>query len=374
MMTTNRIILAAGGTGGHVIPALTVSHELKNRGFDCKFLSDKRGLKLIDHISPKQKASNVFAASPVSGNIFQRLVALFKISLGVIQSIFHIIHFRPFCVVGFGGYPSAPPLIAASIFRLPSLLHEQNARVGRANLFLAAGVKTMLLSWKNSKPIPPNVSVLLTGLPVRSAFFELPNYQRKKKFSVKSPCHILIIGGSLGAQMFADFIPQAISALPENIRKSVIITQQVCNEQLSELQRKYSRMSIRHFCKSFFTEIVQEMAKADIIISRAGASSVAEVAAIGRAAVFIPFPESLDDHQVYNARSLTNEKAAILLPQKEIEADPTILAKHLLSLIEDPKKCQKMAERVRKLAHKDALNDIIASVKSCQKLRSGGVK
>ena len=373
-MTSNRIILAAGGTGGHIIPALTVSTELKNIGFDCKFLSDKRGLKLIDNISPKQKASNIFASSPVTGNMIHRLIAVFILFFGVIQSMFHIIFFRPFCVVGFGGYPSAPPLIAANIFGLPSLLHEQNARVGRANLFLARGVNTMLLSWKNSKPVPPNIPILLTGLPVRSAFFDLPDYQRKSKFSVKSPCNILIIGGSLGAGVFAELIPLAISALPDKIRKSVIITQQVRKEQLSELKNIYSKMSVKHCCSSFFKEMPHEMAKADIIISRAGAASIAEIAAIGRAAVIIPFSGSLDQHQIYNARSLTTEKAAILLLEEEIKVDSNILTKNLLSLIESPKKCEILATRVRSLAHRNALNDIIGSITSYQSLKNGGAK
>ena len=373
-MTTNRIILAAGGTGGHIFPALTVSTELKNSGFDCKLLSDKRGLKLLANISPKQEVSNIFASSPVTGNMIQRFIAIFLICFGVIQSMFHIVCFRPFCVVGFGGYPSVPPLIAANIFGLPSLLHEQNARVGRANLFLAKGVNAMLLSWKNSKPVPSDIPVLLTGLPVRSTFYDLPDYQRKSKFSVKSPCNILIIGGSLGAEIFAELIPLAISALPDKIRKSVTITQQVRKEQLSELEDTYNKMSIRHSCSSFFTEMPYEMAKADIIISRAGAASVAEIAAIGRAAVIIPFSGSLDQHQIHNARSLTCEKAAILLLEEEIKVDSTILTKNLLSLIENPKKCQTLATRVRGLAHRNALNDIIGSITSYQNLKDGGVK
>ncbi len=374
MMTTDRIILAAGGTGGHIIPALTVSAGLKNNGFDCKFLSDKRGLKLINHISPEQKVCYIFASSPNSGNIIQRIVAIFKLCFGIIQSMLHIIWFRPFCVVGFGGYPSAPPLIAANIFGVPSLLHEQNARVGRANLFLAKGVSKMLLSWENSRPIPSNIPILLTGFPIRQIFFELPDYQSKTEFTEKSPCHILIIGGSQGAKVFSDLVPLAMSALPEKIRKSVVITQQVRKEQLSDLKKTYTKMSIRHFCTSFFSEIPKEMAKADIIISRAGAGSVAEIAASGRAAILIPFPESLDDHQVYNARCITNEKAAILLMQKEVEDDPTILTKNLLSLIKKPHKCQKMANKVRRLAHRKALNNIITSIKSYENLKNGGVK
>ena len=373
-MTTNRIILAAGGTGGHVIPALTVSNRLKNIGFDCKFLSDKRGLKLIENISPEEQVSNIFAGSPFSGNIFQKLIAIFKLCLGIIQSMYHIMWFRPFCIVGFGGYPSAPPLIAANIFGLPCLLHEQNARVGRANQFLAKGVDSMLLSWNNSKPLPSNLPVLITGLPVRNIFFELPDYQRRAEFSFENPCHILIIGGSLGAEVFADIIPLAILALPDKIRNAVFVSQQVREEQLSQLKTTYSRMLIKNCCTTFFTNMPEEMARADIIISRAGAASVAEIAAIGRAAVFIPFPSSLDDHQIYNAESLTNKKAAIMLPQKDLEADPSILTKCLLSLIEDPRECQKMATKVRKLAHRNALNDIISSIKSYQNFKRGKLK
>ena len=365
-MTSNRILLAAGGTGGHVIPALAVCNGLKERGFDCKFLTDIRGQAILEKIAPEQKVSTISASSPVSGAFLKRLFSLFKLSFGVIQSVFYIARFRPFCIVGFGGYPSAPPLIAANICQLPSLLHEQNARVGRANLFLANRVKTMLLSWKNSNPLPKKTDVKLTGLPVRDVFFELADYPEKSYFNTDKPCHILIIGGSLGAEIFANLIPNAISKLPEEVQKSLTITQQVRSEQQSELEAAYSAMSVRHFCSSFFTKMPDEMAKADIIISRAGAASVAEIAATGRAAIFIPFPASLDDHQTVNAKSLTDENAAILVTQKEAESDPTLLTKELLSLITNPQKCKQMAAKARKLAHRDALRKIIKTITSCQ--------
>ena len=374
MMTSNRVILAAGGTGGHIIPALAVSNGLLKNGIDCKFFSDKRGLSLIKNVTPGQQVFNISAGSPFSGNIFQRLIAAIKLCFGVIQSLFYIIRFKPFCVIGFGGYPSAPPLIAANICRLPSLLHEQNARVGRANLFLAKRVKVMLISWENSRPLPSDTPITLTGLPVRNILFEAPNYKAKREFSTERPCHILITGGSLGAEAFAKIIPEVISTLPKKIQKSIIITQQVRGDQLSKLERFYSSMSIRHFCSTFFDDMPNQMAKADIIISRAGAASIAEIAAIGRAALLIPFPNSLDDHQIHNARSLADKNAAIILHQKEIETDPSILAKELLSLIKNPVKCEKLAVKARNLAHKHALNDIISSIKSFQYMNSGGIR
>ncbi len=364
---SNRILIVAGGTGGHVMPALAVCKGLRERGFNCKFLTDMRGRALLEKIVPEQKVSTISASSPVTGNILKRLLSIYKLSFGVIQSVFYIARFRPFCIVGFGGYPSVPPLIAANIFQLPGILHEQNARVGRANLFLATRVKTILLSWKNSQPLPKNTTVKFTGLPVRDVFFELADYQEKSEFNTDRPCHILIIGGSLGAEVFAKLIPKAISYLPEKVRRSLTITQQVRAKKQSELEAVYSAMSIEHFCSSFFTKLPDEMAKADIIISRAGAASVAEIAAIGRAAIFIPFPSSLDDHQTLNAKSLTDEKAAILVTQKEAESSPTILTKELLSLITNPRKCKQMASKAGELAHKDALNKIIVSIASCQK-------
>ncbi len=366
-MTSNPILIAAGGTGGHVIPALAVCNGLRKRGFDCKLLTDIRGRALLEKIAPEQNARVISASSPFSGNILKRRLSLFKLSFGVIQSVFCIVRFRPFCIVGFGGYSSAPPLIAANICQLPSLLHEQNARIGRANLFLANRVKTMLLSWENSKPLPKNTDVKITGLPVRDVFFKLADYQEKSQFNRDKPCHILIIGGSLGAEIFVNLIPNAISNLPEEVRKSLTITQQVRSEQQPELEAAYSAMSIEHFCSSFFTKISDEMAKADIIISRAGAASVAEIAAIGRAAIFIPFPASLDDHQTFNAKSLTDENAAILVAQKEAESDPTLLTKELFSLITHPQKCKQIASKARKLAHRNALNEIIETIASCQK-------
>ncbi len=373
-MTSNSILLAAGGTGGHVIPVLAVCRGLKERGFNCKFLTDIRGQALLEKIAPEQKVSTISASSPVSGDILKRLLSLFKLSFGVIQSVFYIARFRPFCIVGFGGYPSAPPLIAANICQIPSLLHEQNARIGRANLFFANGVKTMLLSWRNSEPLPKNTAVRLTGLPVREVFFQLADYQEKSEFSTDKPCHILIIGGSLGAEVFAKLIPNAIANLPEEARKLLTITQQVRSEQKTELKAAYTAMSIKHFCSSFFTKMPDKMAKADIIISRAGAASVAEIAATGRAAIFIPFPASLDDHQTFNAKSLTDENAAILMTQKEAERDPALLTKELLSLITNPQKCKQMASKARKLAHRDALREIIESIVSCQKTVIGSAK
>ena len=373
-MTSNRILLAAGGTGGHVIPALAVCAGLTENGYTCELLTDKRGRALLEKIAPEQKAHEIAAASPIFGGKFRRFCSLIKLIFGVIQSAFHIIAFRPFCIIGFGGYPSAPPLIAAHICRLPSLLHEQNAQIGRANLFLAKRVKIMLLSWKNSKPLPQKTPVKLTGLPVRNIFFELDDYQIKSSFSNEKPCHLLITGGSLGAEVFTKLIPTAISNLPQNIQKSLIITQQVRAEQKTELEAVYSAMAIRHFCSSFFTKIHDEMAKADIIISRAGAASVAEIAALGRAAIFIPFPASSDDHQTFNAKSLADEDSAILISQKEAEKDPSILTKQLLSLISNPHKCKQMATKARALGQRDAVNNIISAIVSYQSSTEGSPK
>ena len=374
MMKSNRILIAAGGTGGHIVPALALCAGLKKNGFTCEILTDKRGRVLLGKIAPDQKAHEISAASPFFGNKIQRLLSLFKLVFGVIQSLFHIIKFRPFCVIGFGGYPSAPPLIAARICQLPSLLHEQNAKIGRANLFLANFAKKMLLSWKNSNPLPQKTPVIFSGLPVRNIFFEFADYEDKSEFSIEKPCHLLIAGGSLGAEVFAKLIPTAISNLPQDLQKSLTVTQQVRTEQKSKLEAIYSAMEIRHFCSSFFIKMPDEMAKADVIISRAGAASVAEIAAIGRAAIFIPFPASLDDHQTCNAKCLTDENAAILISQKEAETDPSILTKHLSSLISNPHKCKQMATKARMLAHEGALNEIISAILSCQKPSIRGAK
>ena len=374
MMTSNRIFLAAGGTGGHIIPALAICVGLQEKGYNCEFLSDKRGKILLQKLAPEQKITKIASASPVSGSALKRAGALLQLLFGVGQSIAHIIRWRPLCVIGFGGYPSAPPIISANLFRIPSLLHEQNARIGRANLFLANQVKTLLLSWQHSTPLPAKTPIKVTGLPVRNAFFEIPDYRKKTEFTEEKPCHLLIIGGSLGAEIFARLIPNVISTLPLATRKNLCVTQQVRSEQQAQLEAHYNDLSITHNCAAFFTHMADEMSKADIIISRAGAASVSEIAAAGRASIFIPFPFALDDHQTANARSLTSENAAILLPQPEAEATPEILSNTLLWLMNNPQECKIMADKARSLANKNALNDIIEAITDCHKPSNGRAK
>ena len=343
-MTQLHVMLAAGGTGGHIFPALALADALQKQGHKVGLMTDKRGANLIR----KQQVSDlplyvISAASPFAGSAVTRLFALARLAVGFVQSLAILLVKQPAGVIGFGGYPSAPPLLAAKILKKPAALHEQNGRLGRANLWLANISGHLWLSWPDSTPLPKKARIIHTGLPVRADFNAIPAY----KAEPKDRLNLLVIGGSLGAAIFATRLPEAITNLPAPIQKRLHITQQTRPEQIDEVSACYAETGIEADIAPFFTDMAERMAKADVIISRAGASSVAEIAAAGRPALFIPFAAALDDHQSANANQLASKAGALMLSEKEAQTEK--LGDMLTALLDQPDLRQRLADKARTL-------------------------
>ena len=345
-----RIWLAAGGTGGHVFPAIHTAHALENRGFDVFMITDKRGKRLL----PEQMNRAVIAAaSPFAGSRLSRICALVKLSAGFLQSLALLLRKRPQAVVGYGGYPAAAPTLAAWLLRIPVWLHEQNAVMGRTNQMLSRLVRQVFTSWPETRGLPSSVWHLHTGLPVAKAFTALPDYIPARD---TGPLHLAVFGGSLGARLFADIIPQAVGHLPADLKRALQVSQQAREDQIPALNAIYAEQNIAADIRPFFADVAGVMASADLIISRAGASTVAELAAAGRPSVLIPFAHALDGHQQANANQLAGVGGTASLSEKDASA--AHLAELLEELLSTPERRQEQARAARTIARPDAAKQI----------------
>ena len=360
-MTRRSVYLAAGGTGGHVFPAIAVAEKLNLRGYQTHFFTDQRGVKLLDsEAALVAKLHIIVAASPFQQGVIRRTVAAAKIIIGAITSFYHLLVKRPALIIGFGGYPSFAPLIAGRLLGIPILLHEQNAFLGRANHTLAKFSDALALSWPNTKNLPANIASELTGIPVRQAFFDAAKipYKLDPNFDV----NLTVLGGSQGALILGSLIPDAIAMLEEPLRRRLYIRQQAKPEQIVSLQSHYNALGVTADIRPFYADMPTLLAKSHLVICRSGASSVAELAAIGRPALLLPLPTAMDDHQRVNAMQMQNAGGGICLDEKQLSA--AILATRIIQLFNTPKVLSKMATSARLLANPDAADLISALAES----------
>jgi len=344
------IALAAGGTGGHVFPALAVAEALRGAGVETLMMTDHRGAHLI----PAERRVVLPAASPFQRGAVTRLLAMAKLGGGVAWALLLMLKRRPAAMVGFGGYPSFAPLLVARLLGVPSLLHEQNAFLGRANHLLARWTGHLALSWEGTHNLPARVKSFISGMPVRSAFFAID----PRPISAKGPLSLTIIGGSLGAGVFADLVPAAIAALPAKLRARLRIVQQCRAEQADALRQNYANLGVAAEIATFFTDMPARLAASDLVIARAGASTVAELAAAGRPALLVPFAGAMDDHQTANARQFETAGGGLCLAEAELDAARLGVA--IADILNNPDRRVEMGRAARGLAATDAA-EIIAS-------------
>lgn len=353
-----RILLAAGGTGGHVFPAVAVAEKLRDAGYTPIFITDRRGKAMIpDDFS----AISILAASPYGDKISTRLKGITKLGLGTLQTIAMMLITRPRAIIGFGGYPAVAPVIVGHFMGKPSMLHEQNAFFGRANHFLAKYTKRIALSWAETRNIPSTAQakITVTGMPVRDAFEHVAGFTAP---SLKEDINLLIVGGSLGAAVFGDTVPEAISRLPLELRQRLNVTHQVRQEQIAAVTSKYKNAGIRYTIAPFIKNMAEAMAEAHLVIGRAGASSVAELAAAGRPAILVPYPYAMDDHQTANAEAAVQVKGGWLIPEQEMSAGS--LAGRIATLISSPETLGEAASNIRGLNKTNAAKSIAEHVLS----------
>ena len=342
------ICLAAGGTGGHVFPALAVAERLRAEGHTTLLFTDGRGARMINGVPQ----TIIAAASPFQQGLLRRLRALLLLSGGAVKSLLQLVMRRPAAMIGFGGYPSFPPLLTAALLRIPTMVHEQNAYLGRANKMLAGRAGHLALSWQQTANLPQDINCFTGGMPVRQAFFNI----KPNSIAPDAPLQLTVLGGSLGAGIFADLLPEAIAALPGGIRSRLRLTQQCRPEQLDNLRTAYWELRVSATVEPFFDDMPDILANSHLVISRAGASSVAELAAAGRASILVPLPSAMDDHQTANAHQLANIGGGLC--RAEAELDAASLAADIITLFGDGEQLAQMGHNARKLAMPDAAKAI----------------
>ncbi|WP_336294282.1 UDP-N-acetylglucosamine--N-acetylmuramyl-(pentapeptide) pyrophosphoryl-undecaprenol N-acetylglucosamine transferase [Bartonella sp. CB169] len=358
------IVLVAGGTGGHLFPAEAVAVELRRRGYDVHLATDgraKRFVRCFDEEHTHLLSSATFTRRhPLA--LIKTVLTLLK---GMGQSLALFYKLRPVLVGGFGGYPSFPPLLVAVLTRRVTFIHEQNAVMGRANRALAAFVQAIaggLLSLNN----PYAHKMLLTGNPVREAVLKAAEIPYCPSVGDK-PFHFLIFGGSQGASSFSKIVPEAIALLDDRIRKRLRLVQQVRGEA-GELIKIYHKIGVRAEVAPFFDDMAERMAQSHFILSRAGASSVCEIAVIGRPALLIPYPHALDHDQAENAALLSNAGGAKIIAEKDLTVQR--LASLLTEACSTPHLLEKQAFCAKKVGQPHATSRLADMVEALIARRS----
>jgi UDP-N-acetylglucosamine--N-acetylmuramyl-(pentapeptide) pyrophosphoryl-undecaprenol N-acetylglucosamine transferase len=343
-----RVILAGGGTGGHVIPAIAIANELRDRyQAEVVFIGTARGIenRLVPQAGYKLELVQVGALKNVS--VATRVNTLFDLPRAVMHCAKFYGQFKPDVVISVGGYASGPGVLAAALKGIPSVIFEPNYVLGFANKIGAKFAKAVCVHFEETCRGVRNCTV--TGVPVRRAFFEIPPRPQDA-----TPT-LLIFGGSQGARAINEAIVASLPILREELPELEII-HQTGPKELEGVQAGYAKASVTAEVSAFIDDMPAAFARADLIVCRSGASTVAEVTAAGKAAIFVPFPRAADDHQTKNAQALANANAAVLMPQSEFA--PEKLAGEIVRLFTDRKQLAAMSEAARKLSHQDAAGQI----------------
>jgi UDP-N-acetylglucosamine--N-acetylmuramyl-(pentapeptide) pyrophosphoryl-undecaprenol N-acetylglucosamine transferase len=345
-------MLAAGGTGGHLFPAFALAEELGRRSIAVDLVTDMRGDRYGTSF-PARKVYRVPSATISGRSIFGAGRAAWKLLGGVAASLKLMSDVKPAAVVGFGGYPAFPPLVAARMRKIPTALHEQNAVLGRTNRALANHVSVVATSFENTRLLTGSALTRsrVTGNPVRDQVIDWATQSYQPPGS--GPLSLLVFGGSQGARFFSDTVPAALAKLPDSIRGRLFVVQQCREEDLARAEEAYAQAGIRAHLAAFFSNLPEEMAKAHLVIARSGASTVAELAVIGRPAILVPLPHAIDNDQLNNARRLAEAGGAWCLEQKDLT--PAALAEVVGRLLAAPDALVRAAAAAKAQGRPDAV-------------------
>ncbi len=346
------VVLAAGGTGGHVFPARALAETLVARGWRVAMITDRRGEafgETMDHVDTYR----ISAASP-GGGVGGKLRALARLAVGLLQARALLRRLNPDVAVGFGGYASAPTMLAAAFAGRPTLIHEQNAVLGRANRLLASRMTRIATSFARVDGLRPadTARAVPTGNPVRAAIAAIARHPYPQLSEKTGTLSLLVFGGSQGARVLSDVVPAAVARLCKLTRDRLAITQQCRAEDLDRVRDAYRATGVEATLAPFFDDMPDRLAAAHLVISRAGASTVAELTAAGRPALLVPYPTAADDHQRANARAIDEAGGAWLMPEPGFTAEA--LAARIESLIGRPSTLSEAAARALDSGRPDA--------------------
>jgi len=363
MTTSPLILLAAGGTGGHLFPAEALGVELMKRGLRVRLATDSRALRYSGLFS-RDTIDVVPSETVRSRNPLSLARSALTLAAGIAVALRLLHKLKPAAVVGFGGYPTLPPLIAARLLRIPCLIHDANAVLGRANRFLSIHVSAIATSLPGVLDRDPQLAPKTTtvGTPLRPAILAASGVEYAAPEPV-GPFRLLVIGGSQGARVMSDVVPDAIERLEPALWPRLVLTQQVREEELSRVRAVYDRLKIHAELAPFFNDLPARLAANHLVISRSGATTVAELAAIGRPSILVPLPGSIDQDQFANAGVLSQADAALRIPQSDFSPDR--LASEISALAAEPAKLATMAQAARGVGRLDAaqrLADLVVKV------------
>jgi UDP-N-acetylglucosamine--N-acetylmuramyl-(pentapeptide) pyrophosphoryl-undecaprenol N-acetylglucosamine transferase len=355
--TAGLALVTAGGTGGHIFPGLAVAQALQKKGVQVQWLGAPSPSMESVLVSQADIVFHPVGFSGVRGKGWRvKFLAIFKLVRAVHESVLILRQLKPQVVLGFGGYITFPVGIASWLCRVPLVIHEQNAIAGLSNRCLSFLTKHVYSAFPGAIGSKESASKAWVGNPLRAAFFEQASVKERLQRNcgaVHLPLRLLVVGGSLGAQALNETIPHALALMPEQSRPSV--RHQSGAKQVEELKALYARLGVKAEVTPFIDEMAQAMANTDVLIARAGASTVTEVAALGVPTLFVPFPFAVDDHQTHNARFLSERGGAWLVSQKELT--PQWLAQWLGSL--NPESLIAVGEKAQQLAKLEATQALV---------------
>lgn len=329
--STKTILLSAGGTGGHLYPAEALAEELLTRGYNVAIITDKRG-HAFKSLGDRVNIYTVRAATLKPG-LGAKIRAVIDMKLGVLSALRLLLKIKPALVVGFGGYPSFPGVLAAQILCRPTILHEQNAVLGKANVWLAHRARKIALSLASTHGLSAaqQKKAVVTGNPVRAPIIAARGIPYTPPVSAFK---ILITGGSQAASVFAQIVPEALKDLPESIKSRLYVMHQCRENEVETTAQKYADMGVQAETASFFNDMADRLAACQLFIGRSGASTVAELAVAGRPAIFVPYPGHQDMQQKHNADIIANAGGGWVFLQPDFT--PAALAEKIRAFAEDP--------------------------------------
>jgi len=356
------VLLAAGGTGGHLFPAEALALALKARGVTVDLATDERATR-YGHDFPA-RATHVIPSATIRGRDPVSLVkTMVTLGIGAMKALRLMRRIRPVAVVGFGGYPTLPPMLAATLRRVPTVIHDANAVMGRANRMLAPRVRAIATSFPDVMlDAALAAKATFTGNPLRPAVIAAAA-QPYAAPGIAEPFRLLVTGGSQGARVMADIVPPAVEKMTPALRGRLIVVQQARGEDETRVTATYARLGVKAEVAPFFADLPARIAAAHLIVSRSGASTVAELAAIGRPSLLVPLPHALDQDQLANANMLAQAGGAIVLKQDDFT--PERLAGEIARLAADPGKLAAMAAGAKSAGALDAaerLADLVITV------------
>lgn len=360
--TAPLLLIAAGGTGGHMFPAQALAEAMVRRGWRVKLSTDDRGARYAGGFPHVVQVEKVRSGTFARGGIAAKAAVPLQIAGGIAGAVGAFLRDRPALVVGFGGYPTIPALAAAWLTRVPRMIHEQNGVLGKVNRLFAARVDRVACgTWPTD--LPAGVQGIHTGNPVRAAVLDRAGAAYIPPGDY--PMSLVVIGGSQGARVLSDVVPAAVGRLPEPLRRRLRVAHQAREEDMPRAEQAYAAAGVMAEVRTFFTDIPRRLSEAQLVISRSGASSVADISVIGRPAILIPFAAATGDHQTANARGLVDAGAAILMPEKAL--DPGALAAQLEAVLTSPEGANRMAQAALAQGRPDATERLVDLVLSLTK-------